>query len=248
MRRATFTKKRLIDFLAQIQAGPGDYLTAYLRPSILPLSFANLVLEPGPLTGQVSEALATDGVCREAQSYGTGAVILWSESENKLIILPPFAAPEDKVLLGRPETTLLQSESRKERILGVVLVTWGSYAIGVFKGDRLVEFKIGTGYIHKRHRKGGRSEKRFARRTVEQKNDFLRKVANRVEERFRGHSVEQFFFGGNRLILKPLLQECPYLESQVSRMSKRVLPVRYADREALLQSIEDANKSVVFSF
>ena len=248
MKRTTFTKKRLIDFLAQIQAGPGDYLTAYLRPSILPLSFANLVLEPGPLTGQVSEALATDGVCREAQSYGTGAVILWSESENKLIILPPFAAPEDKVLLGRPETMLLQSESRKERILGVVLVTWGSYAIGVFKGDRLVEFKIGTGYIHKRHRKGGRSEKRFARRTVEQKNDFLRKVANRVEERFRGHSVEQLFFGGNRLILKPLLQECPYLESQVSRMSKRVLPVRYADREALLQSIEDANKSVVFSF
>jgi len=200
------------------------------------------------LTEQVSEALATNAVSREAQIYRTGAVILWSESENRLIILPPFAVPEDKVLLGRPETTLLQSESQKERILGVVLVTWGSYAIGVFKGDSLLESKIGTGYIHKRHRKGGRSEKRFARRTVEQKNDFLRKVANRVEERFRGHSVEQFFFGGNRLILKPLLQECPYLESQVSRISKRVLHVRYADREALLQSIEDANKSVVFSF
>ena len=248
MRRATFTKKRLMDFLAQIQAGPGDYLTAYLRPSFLPLSFANLVLEPSPLTGQVSEALATDAVSREARSYGTGAVILWSESENRLIILPPFAVPEDKVLWGRPETMLLRSESQKERIVGVVLITWGSYAIGVFKGDSLVESKIGTGYIHKRHRKGGRSEKRFARRTVEQKNDFLRKVANRVEERFRGQSVEQFYFGGNRLILKPLLQECPYLESQVSRMSKRVLPVRYADREALLQSIEDVNKSVVFSF
>jgi len=237
-----------MDFLAQIQAGPGDYLTAYLRPSFLPLSFANLVLEPSPLTGQVSEALATDSVSREARSYGTGAVILWSESENRLIILPPFAVPEDKVLWGRPETMLLRSESQKERIVGVVLITWGSYAIGVFKGDSLVESKIGTGYIHKRHRKGGRSEKRFARRTVEQKNDFLRKVANRVEERFRGQSVEQFYFGGNRLILKPLLQECPHLDSQVSRISKRVLHVRYADREALLQSIEYVNKSVVFSF
>jgi hypothetical protein len=248
MRRATFTEKRLIEFLAQIQAGPGYYLTAYLRPSFLPTSFANLIHEPSPLTLQISEALATDAVSREAQSYGTGAVILWSDSENKLIILPPFAVPEDKVLLGIPETMLLRNESQKERILGVVLITWGSYALGVFKGDSLVTSKIGTGYIHKRHRKGGRSEKRFARRTVEQKNDFLRKVANRIEERFRGHAVEQFYFGGNRLILKPLLQECPSLESQVSRISKRVLSVRYADREALLQSIEDVNKSVVFSF
>jgi len=166
MRRATFTKKRLIDFLAQIQAEPGDYLTVYLRPSFLQISFTNLVFEPGLLTEQVSEALATNAVSREAQIYRTGAVILWSESENRLIILPPFAVPEDKILLGRPETMLLRSELQKERILGVVLVTWGSYAIGVFKGDSLVVSKIGTGYIHKRHRKGGRSEKRFARRTV----------------------------------------------------------------------------------
>lgn len=248
MRRVAFTKKRIIDFLTQIQAGPGDYLTVYLRPSFLPTSFANLIHEPSPLTLQVSEALATDAVSREAQSYGTGAIILWSDSENKLIILPPFAVLEDKVLLGRPETMPLRNESQKERVLGVVLITWGYYALGVFKGDSLVASKIGTGYIHKRHRKGGRSEKRFARRTVEQKNDFLRKVANLVDERFRGHAVEQFYFGGNRLILKPLLQECPFLESQASRVSKRVLSVRYADREALLQSIEDVNKSVVFSF
>lgn len=127
-------------------------------------------------------------------------------------------------------------------------MTWGSYALGIFKGDNLVQSKTGTGYIHKRHRKGGRSEKRFARRTEEQKEDFLRKVANRIEERFKSYALEQIFFGGNRLILKPLLQECPCLRSQVDRISKRLLNVRYADREALLGSLEDVNKSLVFSF
>jgi len=49
----------------------------------------------------------------------------------------------------------------REHIIGVVLVTWGTYSIGVFHRDNLLKSKTGTGYIHKEHRKGGRSEKRF---------------------------------------------------------------------------------------
>jgi hypothetical protein len=59
-------------------------------------------------------------------------------------------------------------------------------------------------------------------------------VANRVEERFKGYRPEQIFFQGNRLILKPLLEECPYLQYEAQQISKRFLNVRYADREAHL--------------
>jgi len=52
------------------------------------------------------------------------------------------------------------------------VVAWETYSIGVFYRDNLAKSKTGTGYIHKEHRKGGRSEKRFARRTEEQKKDF----------------------------------------------------------------------------
>ena len=128
-----------------------------------------------------------------------------------------------------------------------MLVAWGSYALGVFKGDKLVESKTGTGYIHKRHRKGGRSEKRFARRTEEQKNDFLRRVANRIEERFRGYRPEQILFGGNRLILKQLIDESSYLKSEVHQISTRFLNVRFANGEALVKSMEDVNRSLLFS-
>jgi len=248
MEQATFTRRTLLGFLAQLQASPEDYLTIYVRPSSFRRYATDPAAEFGAFGEEVSQALATEEVFREAQRYGTGVAIFWSERENKLIVLPPFALPEDKILWGRPETSLLQQLLEKERVLGVVLVTWGSYAIGVFKGDNLVESKTGTGYIHKRHRKGGRSEKRFARRTEEQKKGFLRKVANRIEERFRGYALEQIFLGGNRLILKPLLQECAYLESEVRQMSNRFLNIRYADGEALLRSVEDVNKSLIFRY
>jgi hypothetical protein len=72
-------------------------------------------------------------------------------------------------------------------------------------------------------------------------------VANRIEERFRGYRPEQIFFGGNRLILNPLLDECSYLQHEAQHISKRVINVRYADRDALIASMEDVSKSLVFS-
>jgi len=51
-----------------------------------------------------------------------------------------------------------------------------------------------------------------------------------------------------RLISKPLLQECSYLQSKALKISPRVLDVRYADRKALVNSLSEITKSVVFSF
>ncbi len=242
-----FTKRKLLDLIAEIEGSLGDYLTIYIMPTSFTRYVTDLEVELIPFVGEIRMALSTQAILQEVQRYGTGAVIFWSESGNKLIIIPPFTIPKDRVFHGRPETLLLCRLLEKERLLGLVLVTWGSYALGVFKGDKLVESKTGTGYIHKRHRKGGRSEKRFARRTEEQKKDFLRRVANRIEERFRGYRLEKIFFGGNRLILKQLIDESSYLHSQAHQISKRFLNVRSANREALLKSFEDVNRSLVFN-
>ena len=243
----TLTKKKLLDFLAELESSPGDYLTIYITPTSFSRYTTESEVELSPFAGEIRTALSAPEVLQEAQRYGTGAVVFWSESGNKLIVIPPFALSEDKVFRGRPETLLLCRLLEKERLLGLVLVAWGSYALGVFKGDKLVESKTGTGYIHKRHRKGGRSEKRFARRTEEQKKEFLRRVANRIEERFGGYRPEQILFGGNRLILKQLIDESSYLKSEVQQISKRFFNVRFANGEALVKSMEDVNRSLLFS-
>ena len=150
MKQATFTKRMLPDFLAQLQDSTEDYLSIYLKPSSFPQHDTSLIVVPENLAPELTEALASDEVLREVHRRGTGLAIFWSRSENKLIIWPPFPIAEDKVLRGRPDISLLLHLVEKERILGIMLINWGSYATGVFKGEELVESKTGTGYIHKK--------------------------------------------------------------------------------------------------
>ena len=239
IKHQTLTKRRLLSFLTQLESQFGDYLTIYLTPSPLSQQMTDL-----DLTEEIKNLLTAEEILKEAQHRQTGAAIFWSQSENTYLVLPPFPIPENRIFRGKPQTSVLRQLLAKERALGVILVTWGWYAIGVFKGAELVSSKVGTGHIHPKHRKGGRSQKRFARRTEEQKKDFLRRVSGRIEERLKPNNLEQIFFGGNRLILKPLLEECHSLD--LKQISPRLLAARHANKEALLGSLEEINKSVVF--
>lgn len=225
-------------------------LTIYVEPRLFPLHVLDLKLGADwqVILDEVRAAVAQETVVAAAEKYGTGAAIFWGEGAGKHLILPPFPIQKTCVSVGAPDISLLKAVLEGKYLLGVVLVAWGSYAIGIFDGGKLVDFKTGTGYIHKRHRKGGRSERRFARRTEEQKKDFLRKVANRVDERFGSLTLDYIYFGGNHLILKPLVRECRYLQSNAAKLSSRVVEIRYADREALARSYKEITTSLVFSF
>jgi len=246
--RRVVTKQSLHNILAGLSARPKDIVTIYLEPTSFP-GRINELLSEAPFTAyadEVKESANIEAVIKEAEKHRTGAAIFWNR--NKYIVLPPFPITRNKVLIGELDSSLLFEVLERRYTIGVVLVTWGSYGVGVFDGNNLVESRIGTGYIHKEHKKGGRSQKRFARRTEEQRKDFLRKVSNRIEEIFGKYSLDHIFFGGNRLIRKPLWQECSYLQSQARKISGRVLDIRYADREALNDSLSKIMKSVIFTF
>lgn len=250
MEREAVSKRKLYNLLAKLKTSPGDYITLYVKPFSFPNFINELLLEPkySMCVDEIKESVNTKAVIQEAGRYKTGAAIFWQEIGNRYIVLPPFPIRENKVLLGELATSLLQETLGRKYTIGVVLVTWGSYALGIFHGDDLIESKVGTGYIHKEHKKGGRSQKRFARRTEEQKKDFLRKVSNRIAERFKNHALDYIFFGGNRLISKPLLTECRYLELESDKISGRILNVRYANKEALDHSLDEITKSLAFTY
>jgi hypothetical protein len=130
----------------------------------------------------------------------------------------------------------------------LVLVAWGSYGIGVFKNNQPLKYKTGSGHIHKRHKKGGSSQKRFARRIEGQKKEFLTRVAGHLEEIFRPYALERIFFGGNRLLLTPLEDESPYLKTTSGLVSVRFPGVRHADRKTLFNKAEEIDGVVVFDF
>ena len=225
-----------------------ETVTLYIDPPSFPGHISKLLSETPSITfaNDILEASNNVTVTKEAEKYQTGAVIFWDGARH--IILPPFPVTDNKVISGKLDTSFLIELLAREYTTGIVLVTWGSYGIGVFDGGNLVASKVGTGYIHKEHKKGGRSQKRFARRTEEQKKDFLRRVSNRAEEILSKHSLDYIFFGGNRLIRRPLWQECRYLESQAHKTSDRVLDIRYADRKTLNNILSEVMKSVIFTF
>jgi hypothetical protein len=250
MRSRYLNKAGLYRFLSSLEASAEDVVTVYIAATSFPDYANSLTLEPkyGAHAGEIREAIKTEAVISDTKKYGTGAAIFWNGLDNKHIVLPSFPIAESKVSAGKLDVSILREVLERKYIIAVVLVTWGWYALGIFDAGNLVASKTGTGYIHKKHKKGGRSQKRFARRTEEQKKDFLRRVSNRIDERFESFAPDHIFFGGNRLILKPLIQECRYLQAKASKISPRVLDVRYADSEALSSSLAEINKSLVFTF
>jgi hypothetical protein len=249
MRSRLYTRAGLHRFLSSFDDSTGDFVTVYVAPASFPDYIDSLRLgrKYDARVAEIIEAAKTEAVVDNAKKYGTGAAIFWSGVGNH-IMLPAFPIAENKVSEGIFDASVLHEVLERKYLIGVVMVTWGWYALGVFDGNSLVECKIGTGYIHKKHKKGGRSQKRFARRTEEQKKDFLRRVSNRIEERFGSYLPDHIFFGGNRLILKPLIQESRYLQTRTDKISPRILNVRYANREALAGSLAEINKSLVFTF
>src|SRR4030042_2353852 len=250
MRSRYFNKAGLYRFLSSLEASAEDLVTVYVAPDSLP-DYANalsLGQKYGAHAVEIKEAIKTEAVINDAKKYDTGAAIFWNGLGNKHIVLPPFPITESKVSAGKLDISILREVLERQYVIAVVLATWGWYALGVFDAGNLVASKTGTGYIHKKHKKGGRSQKRFARRTEEQKRGFLRRVSNRIDERFTGYLPDHVFFGGNRLILKALIQESRSLKAKASKISPRVLNVRYADSEALASSLAEITKSLVFTF
>jgi hypothetical protein len=250
MRSRFFSKEGLCRFLSSIEAPAESFLTVYIAPNSFPdyAEALSLGANYGAYADEIKEAVKTEAVISGASKYRTGAAMFWGGSGNKHIVLPPFPIDESVVSVGKFDASVLYEILDRRYVIGVVLVAWGSYALGIFDAGSLVAWKTGTGYIHKKHSKGGRSQKRFARRTEEQKKDFLRRVGNRIEERFESFAPDYIFFGGNRLILNPLIQESKYLQTKASKISPRILHVRYADREALVGSLAEITKSMVFTF
>jgi hypothetical protein len=249
MRSRFYTKTGLHRFFSSLEASAEDFVTVYVTPASFPNYIDSLKLgrKYDTHVAEIKGAVKTGVVINGAGKYDTGAAIFWS-GLGKHIVLPAFPIARNEISVGKFDASALYQVLDRKYVIGVVLVTWGWYAMGMFDGSNLVECKIGTGYIHKEHRKGGRSQKRFARRTEEQKKDFLRRVGNRIEERLGGYLPAHIFFGGNKLILKPLIQESRYLQTRTDMISPRILNVRYANREALVGSLAEINKSLLFTF
>ena len=177
-----------------------------------------------PLNEDMAEAI---------RKSGTGAILFWSPGESQAV-LPPFpieAAAEHPGWNAEPLRGLLD----KQRTVLVVLLRLSGYAVGVFQGERLAQSKVGSRFVKGRHKKGGSSSGRFARRREEQARGLMDKASETLQEQVEAWEgpLDHLLLGGDRHTLLAFEKRCPYLESLESIRLPRILNVGHPNLEAL---------------
>lgn len=135
----------------------------------------------------------------------------------------------------------------RERTVGVLLVRLGGHAAGVFRGVRLVDSKVDSKLVHGRHRKGGSSSGRFARRRAGQARVALEAAADVAVRVLRAPAeagqLDAVVLGGDRSALGTVLED-PRLTAVRALAAERVLDVG-DPKLAVLQATPDAFRATV---
>ncbi len=231
------SSKRIINrtkmpgFLSELTGAPGDEgLSLYLPPRLPPDELANALKEIPEIPDILTE------LNKIAGSSKTGAAIFWSP-ERKLAVLPPLPIAEQQ-LIRSLETESLRLLLERDRLIALVLVRLGSYAIGVCEGEKLVSSKVSTGLVHGRHHKGGSSAHRFERHRDKQIEYFLTRVCQRSRERIEPYvkSLDYTVYGGARTTIQLLQKQCSF----IGKLDTPVLPPLFDIPEPRQAVLEDA--------
>jgi peptide subunit release factor 1 (eRF1) len=143
--------------------------------------------------------------------YAGGAVRIEAADET-ITVRPPFGLAHTRVYESVELGPLFEALGR-ERVIGVLLVRLGGYAVGVFEGERLVASKVGKRFVKGQHKKGGSSANRFRRRRDEQERELLdaaTQTAQRVLEPYRDR-IEHVALGGDRRAATRVAERLPWL-------------------------------------
>lgn len=107
-----------------------------------------------------------------ARTVYAGGSVRIELDEAVLAVTPPFGL-EHQAAYDVVRVEPLLEELERDRLVAVVLVRMGGYAVGVLDGERIVASKVGTRFVKGRHKKGGSSSNRFRRRRGEQERELV---------------------------------------------------------------------------
>jgi hypothetical protein len=235
--RRSLSRARLEHHLDELEAAADAGISVYVRPGHFADYLASIEADCGDWAREMRELPA--GVAESE----TGLVLFWGD-DRKEVLLPPFPVEAERCLPlwdGSSLRTLLA----KRRLLGVVLLRLGGYSVGVFEGQRLLAHKTGQRFVKGRHKAGGQSQRRFARRREKQVRELFDAACSVVEAKLGPYErdIEHIFLGGDRLTLHSFLKRCPYLQRFADRIRGRILPVAEPRYKALRDMPEEIWKT-----
>lgn len=172
-----------------------------------------------------------------ARGSRTGLYLVQSGAAA-VALAPPFmpGAPFE------PWQDSLRHTLTSRRIVGVVLLRLGHYAVGVVGNEHVIAARSGSRYVHGRHRAGGQSQRRWERNRDQWIEALFNQVCTAWRETCGGYvgTMDHIALGGDRLVLGRFLGACPALGRLRSLEIARRVPV---DRPGS-DSIEHARRAI----
>lgn len=200
----------------------------------------------GSIPDAVSDPRIDAQVRAAVRGSETGAA-LFLAADAGYLVLPPFAVVHASAHRGWAPDPLL-SLLEQDRLIGVVLLRLGRYAVAVYRGRTLVTSKTDTRQVHRRHRAGGSSQRRFERRREKQARELFDEACRVVAAQLGPYEreLEHIFLGGEGHTLGAFRERCRALDALSGRVRARVLDVREPNHKALLGLPETLWESQVY--
>jgi peptide subunit release factor 1 (eRF1) len=232
--RYKLSKTSTLHFLDEVKKSLHEVTTLYLPPGSPKNNSA------GMLETFIEPANTPDKLKEYIEESPTGSIIIWG-AQDRYLILPPFPIQKEQLFHhfeGRPLIALLEADI----LLALVLVRLGSYGIGVYRGEGLLDSKVGTGLVHARHRQGGSSSHRFERHRYKQMEAFFTRVGLHAREKLEPYlkSINYLIYGGQRETLLEFRKQTDFLHAFDARTLDLILNVRDPNQAGLDEAIREA--------
>ena len=235
---------RALKFLENLDTPDQETNTLYLKKDSHPIEFKTIASKMAENFEYNSVQILKNLV----NSLIGGGVLFWTETVYVLVV-PPFPITEEHRFEYK-EMGPLRELLLKDRLVAALLLRLGRYAIGIFHGNQLISSKTDSYLVHSRHRKGGSSQARFARRRIEQSNTFYRRACFVIEEKLAiyENDLEAVFLGGEKTTLEGFRRECRYLSRFNGKIPSRILNSREANQKSLLKLPDLILQSEIYLF
>jgi hypothetical protein len=240
--RKIYYRKKLIQLLDEIGSIAESAVTVYLPAGSDSISLAK-VKQLLPENRDIPET-----ALEFASKSNTGAVLFWGEN-RKYLVIPPFPIVDGQAGFGY-RVNNLRHLLETELTIAVVFIRMGLYGIGLFKGDLLIDSKVGTGLVHSRHKKGGSSQHRFERHRDKQIEYFFTNVCEKSREKLEPYirDIDYLFYCGERTTVTNFVKQCRFMRSLKEREMPRLINITGHGQKALTEAISKIWSCVVLEW
>ena len=150
---------------------------------------------------------------------------------------PPFSPPptsDPSFVAG-----VLARHAARSRMVGLLLVRRGGWAVGTARDGELVVHKAGTRYVQARTAAGGWSQQRYARRRTNQADALVDQVIEAAATRLQPAELDGLVIGGDRALVDAVLAE-PVLAGVAALPRSPLLAVADPRSSVLAETAERA--------